>query len=112
MPPSATLAGDGVTAAIMPMAISVAVSHEIAEVEDVWRALTRTAIESPGQSFDFIRTWVTQREHVRGIVRLLRRSNPRFVTARRAPVSSRQPHAVGPHALSLEPTERITSAHP
>lgn len=61
MPPSAALAGNGGPVAIMPMAISVAVSHEIAEVEDVWRALTRTAIESPGQSFDFIRAWVTQR---------------------------------------------------
>ena len=41
--------------------ISVVVSNSLAEVEAVWRELTRSAIESPGQSFDFIRAWVAQR---------------------------------------------------
>jgi len=38
--------------------VSVTVSHNLAEVEAVWRELTDKAIESPGQSFDFIRAWV------------------------------------------------------
>lgn len=37
--------------------LSVTVSQNIAEVEAVWRALTAPSIESPGQSFDFIRNW-------------------------------------------------------
>ncbi|MCZ4345955.1 GNAT family N-acetyltransferase [Devosia neptuniae] len=43
-------------------AISVVVSHDLAEVEAVWRELTDKAIESPGQSFDFIRAWVAHRK--------------------------------------------------
>ena len=32
-------------------------SHRIAEVEALWRSLEAGGIESPGQSFDFIRLW-------------------------------------------------------
>ena len=39
-------------------AISVVVSHQLTEVETVWRALSDHAIESPGQNFDFISAWV------------------------------------------------------
>ncbi|HVW91152.1 MAG TPA: GNAT family N-acetyltransferase [Devosia sp.] len=39
-------------------AVSVAVSHDIGEVEAAWRALAAAGIASPGQSFDFIRLWV------------------------------------------------------
>lgn len=41
--------------------IAVVVHHSLAEVELAWRELTVKAIESPGQSFDFIRNWVEQR---------------------------------------------------
>lgn len=40
--------------------ISVRLSHRIEEVEAVWRSLSDT-IESPGQSYDFIRLWVQDR---------------------------------------------------
>lgn len=36
---------------------TVQVTHHIAEVEEPWRALERLGIDSPGQSFDFIRLW-------------------------------------------------------
>lgn len=39
----------------------VVVSNTLEEVEADWRALTEGAIESPGQSFDFIRLWVRER---------------------------------------------------
>jgi len=58
---AADVAGVREAAALSPAAISVSVSHDIAEVESVWRALTLKTIESPGQSFDFIRLWVAQR---------------------------------------------------
>jgi len=38
--------------------VSVRVSHRIAEVEPIWRALEAGGIESPGQSLDFTRLWV------------------------------------------------------
>ncbi len=41
--------------------ISVTVSQDIGAVEAIWRSLTAKAIESPGQSFDFIRAWIAQR---------------------------------------------------
>ena len=41
--------------------IEVVVYQSLAEVEALWRALTIEAIESPGQSYDFIRAWVAQR---------------------------------------------------
>ncbi|WP_193335406.1 GNAT family N-acetyltransferase [Devosia beringensis] len=55
-------AGAMLAAASLSQAISVSVSHSIGEVEEIWRALTVKTIESPGQSFDFIRAWVTQRD--------------------------------------------------
>lgn len=36
-------------------------THDINEVESVWRALTADGVESPGQSFDFIRLWIADR---------------------------------------------------
>lgn len=42
--------------------ISVLVTNRIEDVETVWRELTASAIESPGQSYDFIRTWVADRK--------------------------------------------------
>jgi CelD/BcsL family acetyltransferase involved in cellulose biosynthesis len=36
---------------------AVSVTHDLAGVEATWRALT-PSIESPGQSFDFIRLWI------------------------------------------------------
>jgi CelD/BcsL family acetyltransferase involved in cellulose biosynthesis len=41
--------------------ISVLVTDRIEDVEAVWRELTLKAIESPGQSYDFIRLWVKDR---------------------------------------------------
>jgi CelD/BcsL family acetyltransferase involved in cellulose biosynthesis len=41
--------------------VSVLVTNRIEDVEAVWRELTATAIESPGQSYDFIRAWVADR---------------------------------------------------
>ena len=37
--------------------VTVAVTHDLAEVEATWRALT-PSVESPGQDFDFIRLWI------------------------------------------------------
>ena len=42
--------------------VSVLVTNRIEDVEDVWRELAAAAIESPGQSYDFIRTWVADRK--------------------------------------------------
>ncbi|HEV7344565.1 MAG TPA: GNAT family N-acetyltransferase [Devosia sp.] len=42
--------------------ITVEVSDRIELVEAVWRSLTATSIESPGQSYDFIRHWVANRK--------------------------------------------------
>ncbi len=36
-------------------------THDIGEVEAIWRALTADHIESPGQSFDFIQLWIADR---------------------------------------------------
>ena len=36
----------------------ITATHRLADVESVWRALTGAAIESPGQSIDFIRLWI------------------------------------------------------
>jgi len=41
--------------------IAVAVTSQIEDVEDIWRALSARSIESPGQSYDFIRLWVAHR---------------------------------------------------
>ncbi|SEP96957.1 Acetyltransferase involved in cellulose biosynthesis, CelD/BcsL family [Devosia sp. YR412] len=42
--------------------IDVLVTSRIEDVEAAWRQLTSTSIESPGQSFDFIRLWVADRK--------------------------------------------------
>lgn len=39
--------------------IELKATHRLADVEAIWRALTAGSIESPGQSIDFIRAWVT-----------------------------------------------------
>jgi CelD/BcsL family acetyltransferase involved in cellulose biosynthesis len=41
--------------------IKVRVTNQIEEVEAVWRSLA-TKVESPGQSYDFIRLWVRNRD--------------------------------------------------
>lgn len=41
--------------------IGVLVTNRIEDVEEVWRALTAKAVESPGQNYDFIRLWVVDR---------------------------------------------------
>lgn len=43
-------------------AVSVEVFHCIEEVEAIWRRLSAGGIESPGQSYDFIRLWVNDRK--------------------------------------------------
>jgi len=48
----------GAGAAATAGAVSVSVTSDIAEVERSWRALEEFGIESPGQSFEFVRTWV------------------------------------------------------
>ena len=40
---------------------SVSVTHRIEEVETIWRRFTAAGIQSPGQSYDFIRLWVSDR---------------------------------------------------
>lgn len=40
---------------------AVHVSHSLEEVEPIWRSLAGETMESPGQSFDFIRHWVADR---------------------------------------------------
>ncbi|MBJ3783997.1 GNAT family N-acetyltransferase [Devosia sediminis] len=44
-----------------PYDFAVTVFHDIAAVESIWRRFTAAGIESPGQSFDFIRLWVEDR---------------------------------------------------
>lgn len=43
-------------------AISVRVTSDIAEVEPVWRQFAAAGLESPGQSYDFIRLWLKDRD--------------------------------------------------
>lgn len=50
--PASTLAHGG---------IDVTVSQRIEDVEAAWRGLTQQGIESPGQSYDFIRLWIADR---------------------------------------------------
>jgi CelD/BcsL family acetyltransferase involved in cellulose biosynthesis len=45
--------------------ISAAVTDDIREVESIWRGLQAGGVESPGQSFDFIRLWVENRRIAR-----------------------------------------------
>ncbi|WP_323016109.1 GNAT family N-acetyltransferase, partial [Devosia sp.] len=42
-------------------AAEITVTHCIEEVEAEWRQLSRSGVESPGQSYDFIRLWVADR---------------------------------------------------
>jgi len=42
--------------------IAVQVADRIEDVEAVWRELTANSIESPGQSYDFIRLWIADRQ--------------------------------------------------
>jgi len=54
----ASAAGAGVDFACeAALAVTVGVSHDIKEVEPVWRRLSAIGVASPGQSFDFIRLW-------------------------------------------------------
>jgi CelD/BcsL family acetyltransferase involved in cellulose biosynthesis len=45
-----------------PPAVTVTLSHGIEEVEATWRQLAAEGIESPGQSYDFIRLWIEARK--------------------------------------------------
>lgn len=42
--------------------IDVLVTSQIEDVETAWRQMTAHSIESPGQSYDFIRLWVSDRK--------------------------------------------------
>lgn len=41
--------------------VSARFTRNIDEVEAVWRSLTASSVESPGQSFDFIKLWIADR---------------------------------------------------
>jgi len=41
--------------------VAVSTSHRIEDVESIWRAFEAAGIESPGQSYDFVRLWVKAR---------------------------------------------------
>jgi CelD/BcsL family acetyltransferase involved in cellulose biosynthesis len=45
-----------------PPSVTVALSQDIEEVEATWRLLAAEGIESPGQSYDFIRLWIEARK--------------------------------------------------
>jgi CelD/BcsL family acetyltransferase involved in cellulose biosynthesis len=45
-----------------PPAVTVALSQRLEEVEATWRLLAAEGIESPGQSYDFIRLWIEARK--------------------------------------------------
>ncbi len=47
--------------AIAAAGASATVTHRIEEVEALWRRFTAAGIQSPGQSYDFIRLWVRDR---------------------------------------------------
>jgi CelD/BcsL family acetyltransferase involved in cellulose biosynthesis len=51
--------------------ISVSVFERIEDVEATWRALSAADVESPGQSYDFIRMWIADRR--------IPQSNQRYV---------------------------------
>ncbi len=71
----------------MDGAIDVQVVNRIEDVEAVWRALTAGSIESPGQSYDFIRLWVADRK--------LAAEDQRYVVGR-----------IDGHAVALLPLHR------
>src|SRR3569833_4158949 len=37
---------------------TIRVTHSLAGVEPIWRALTVNSVESPGQQIDFVRHWI------------------------------------------------------
>lgn len=53
---------EAVAPAMVRGEILVQVADRIEDVEAVWRELTAASIESPGQSYDFIRLWVAHRQ--------------------------------------------------
>lgn len=52
------MAPPGQAGADISSLITVRLSQSLDEVESVWRELQASGVESPGQSFDFIRHWV------------------------------------------------------
>jgi len=60
------IAAPGEAAVAAPAAlrgeINVRITRRIEDVEAVWRSLAERSIESPGQSYDFIRLWVEDRK--------------------------------------------------
>ena len=60
------IAGEEIGADAAPvtarLAVTVRVYNRIEDVEPIWRALSQGGLESPGQSFDFIRLWVINRQ--------------------------------------------------
>lgn len=58
---TAASAGAGAFAGSLHGTITATVGSSIEGVEDIWRSLTAGNIESPGQSYDFIRLWVRDR---------------------------------------------------
>ena len=61
LPQTADGRSDTAAPAIARGQVGVLVTNRIEDVENVWRELTAKTIESPGQSYDFIRTWVADR---------------------------------------------------
>ena len=61
LPETAEGRNDAVAPAIARGQVGVLVTNRIEDVEDVWRELTAKTIESPGQSYDFIRIWIADR---------------------------------------------------
>lgn len=52
---------------------TISVTKDIEDVETVWRMLTKSGIESPGLSYDFVRLWIADRG--------ISRDDQRFVIA-------------------------------
>lgn len=40
-----------------PSALAISLTHHAADIESAWRHLSAASVESPGQSYDFIRLW-------------------------------------------------------
>jgi CelD/BcsL family acetyltransferase involved in cellulose biosynthesis len=53
---------NGTGAVVLRGEIGATATSRIEDVETVWRDLTASSIESPGQSYDFIRLWVANRQ--------------------------------------------------
>ncbi len=56
-----TRSDSSVPLAAWPLALTVTSSNRIEDFEAIWRRLEAGGIESPGQSYDFIRLWVAAR---------------------------------------------------